>query len=559
MTYQYGGKMKKGITIIIAAIITFVVIIATIIGFNNRNQLPKSKAGFELAQVENSYKKFSEIYQEDYQNAIHEQVNLLKQKYRYDIENPLLIQNPYSTVTNGLYMYFETRKDMQVRYTVSCEGFDDYTNTVYQNDEDNLSKVHEFLMIGLITGQKNTITVELLDSKDKVKDSVTFTYDCPEAIGSYNVNQVDVVKGESTQQLSNGLYVLLGNDVEADPDNEDIKAAYISMYDNNGVLRVEMPCVSYRAHRFIFDEDGMYFSVSGGRIVRMDATGYVNRVYKLGDYLLHHDYIFGTNNDIIVLGSDYAMGTKEDLILSIDIDTAEVSVLIDLKDVFPEYYAMTEKPEGSEYLDWMHINTVDLIGEDSLLLSSRETSTIIKLDSIYDNVSIDYLIGSDEFWEGTGYEEYVLEKVGDFSLHAGQHTVTYQPDESLEEGQYYIYMYNNNNTISTTRPEYDWKSDSNYSNTGVFTKSNGANSSYYKYLVDTNERTYSLVDKIEVPYSGYVSSAQEYGGNIVIDSGRALAVWEYDSEGELIQELNFVGEHWIYRIYKYDFAGYWFK
>ena len=48
---------------------------------------------------------------------------------------------------------------------------------------------------------------------------------------------------------------------------------------------------------------------------------------------------------------------------------------------------------SSDELDWMHINTIQYIGNGSVLLSSRETSTIIKVDNIYDGPVVSYMIG----------------------------------------------------------------------------------------------------------------------------------------------------------------------
>lgn len=104
----------------------------------------------------------------------------------------------------------------------------------------------------------------------------------------------------------------------------------------------------------------------------------------------------------------------------------------------------------------MHINALQLVDKDSLIISSRETSTIIKINSIYDSPTVDYMIGSPLFWQESGYDEFLLTQIGDFSLNAGQHCVTYQQDDKLADGQYYLYFYNNNNTISTTR-DYDYK------------------------------------------------------------------------------------------------------
>ena len=67
------------------------------------------------------------------------------------------------------------------------------------------------------------------------------------------------------------------------------------------------------------------------------------------------------------------------------------------------------------------------------------------------------MIGSDNFWQESGYDSLLLNKTNDFSMQAGQHSVTYVEDNSLPQGQYYLYLYNNNLAVSTTRPDYDWK------------------------------------------------------------------------------------------------------
>lgn len=50
------------------------------------------------------------------------------------------------------------------------------------------------------------------------------------------------------------------------------------------------------------------------------------------------------------------------------------------------------------------------------------------------------MIGSDQFWNSTGYESQLLTKTSDFSMQAGQHYVTYEENNSLPKGQYYLYM-----------------------------------------------------------------------------------------------------------------------
>ena len=353
--------------------------------------------------------------------------------------------------------------------------------------------------------------------------------------------------------LSKGLYTVLGNDVTEDSEEQ----AYMRLYDNDGILRSEIPIISYRSHRILFEDNTMYFSISSTKIVGMDQTGYISKIYDTGNYKLHHDYIFDSNNNILVLASEKEAKTSENKIIMIEKDSGNITELVDLIDLLPDYYSTTSLPDGAEDLDWMHINSLALVDKTSLIISSRETSTIIKLDNIYSNPTIDHMIGSDNFWQESGYDSLLLNKTNDFSMQAGQHCVTYVDDNSLPQGQYYLYLYNNNLAVSTTRPDYDWKNDSNYSNAYYSLKK--GTSYYYKYLVDENTRTVELISSIPVAYSGYVSSAQELDGNVIIDSGIAMFWSEYSQDGTLLKTFKTTGGKFVYRVFKYDYLDYWFQ
>lgn len=58
----------------------------------------------------------------------------------------------------------------------------------------------------------------------------------------------------------------------------------------------------------------------------------------------------------------------------------------------------------------MHINTLQYLNDDSVILSSRETSSIIKIKDVSTNPSIDYIIGNEDFWKDTDYTEYLYKK-----------------------------------------------------------------------------------------------------------------------------------------------------
>ena len=86
---------------------------------------------------------------------------------------------------------------------------------------------------------------------------------------------------------------------------------------------------------------------------------------------------------------------------------------------------------------------VALLPDGSALLSARETSTIIKIDDLEGTPTLDYMIGEPSVWNGMDAQPSFLTKVGDSGDTGGQHSITVQYDSSLEDGQYYIYMFDN--------------------------------------------------------------------------------------------------------------------
>lgn len=406
----------------------------------------------------------------------------------------------------------------------------------------------------------------------------TLTYKMGALLGTEEV-EVEQTQTNDSTELGDGLYAVLGND-SAGQD-------FMFYYDNNGILRGEVPILYYRAHRLLFRDNIMYFSASTHDIVGMNNLGQIVKFYNTTDkYLLHHDYAMDDDGNLVVLATDTTKTTMQDQIITIDGDSGEITNVVDMTDLYSSYEESTATAtmgtkatdnsssasattgkasestadSDSTKKDWLHLNTIQLTGDGSAILSSRETSTIIKISDVEGDPSIDYMIGESSFWEGTDYSQYLLTKDtsdGDWPSTGGQHSVTYVEDASLPDGQYYLYLFDNNFGLSNTRPDYSWTDNIEGINTGY---TEDTNSNYYKYLVDENAGTYKLVNPFEVPYSSIVSSAEEYSdGTIVIDSGMKGTWGVYSDDGTLIQQYKMkILQSMIYRVYKYDFAGFYF-
>ena len=300
----------------------------------------------------------------------------------------------------------------------------------------------------------------------------------------------------------------------------------------------------------------MYYAYNKKGIVKVNDLGKIEKFYDLGNYTMHHDMVYDEdNNRFVILVNEDGTDTIEDIVITLDLDTGKVKKILDMKDLLPEFYLNAVKPEGKNTyggyeLDWIHMNSLSLIGDNDIVLSSRELSTIIYISNAYTDPSVKYLLTDESVTEDTSYGDLLYEKVGDFVSQAGQHSITYYTDDDLEDGEYYLYMFNNNYQGARTRPNFDW---SNYPGTGTYNE--GETSYFYQYKVNENDKTYELVKSFEIPYSSIVSDVEilDDDGNIVVGSGKDNSFGEYDNDGNLIRQFNYNSKKYAYRVFKYEF------
>ena len=218
---------------------------------------------------------------------------------------------------------------------------------------------------------------------------------------------------------------------------------------------------------------------TGDMLKRIDGLGRVVRTYPLGGYELHHDINYGPDNTVVALTEAPGRTTVEDLVIEVDLETGAVTELVDFSELMADYKdAYTHVIGATDTFfwqagewDWIHLNTVEYLpGEDSLIVSSRETSAIIKVTDVHGEPAVSYLI------------------------------------------------------------------------------------------VDENAGTYELIASFAVPYSSIVSNVAHApaGTNYVVNSGIDNTFGEYDESGELIREFSYTRTLQGYRVFKHDFAGFWF-
>lgn len=495
-------------------------------------------------------------YDEGVQERLHQVVEELK--HNSDLEwtasMPLAILNPYGTGSNGLYLYFETDMATSVSYTVHVDGLADFSAEAADASGKDYTKTHEFQLIGLVPGEVNEVTLNISGKWGNTRQTIHFTVDMPQTRSGY-ATQLEVTEGESAAAQAGGLFAMM---------RVNGYLGYGFFFDNDGVMRYEMVLEGYGLDRVLFCGDEILTCVSSSKLARINGLGQVTWVCDLGEYDLHHDIGWGADGEVLALAEERGNDTVEDRLLSIDTETGEVTELINFSTFLQEYYDITRPVSPSDDFfwqageqDWIHLNSLQYMPEsDSVILSSRETSTILKVADLHGEPALDWLAGDERIWEGTAYEDACLAQEGGFVPQYGQHCVEYYADGE-EEGVYYLSLYNNN-YLSINSRDLELTVDDSVGR-GLY-GGEGDASQVYIYRIDENQRTFSLENSFDVPYSSIVSNGSLCGedGNWTVNSGVAMVFGEYDSTGTLIREYAYECTMQNYRTFKYE-MDIWFR
>lgn len=495
-------------------------------------------------------------YDEGVQERLHQVVEELKNNsdLEWTASMPLAILNPYGTGSNGLYLYFETDMATSVSYTVHVDGLTDFTAEAADASGKDYTRTHEFQLIGLVPGEVNEVTLTISGKWGNTRQTIHFTVDMPETRSGYST-QLKVTEGESTAAQADGLFTMM---------RVNGYLGYGFFFDNDGVMRYEMVLEGFGLDRVLFCGDEILTCVSSSKLARINGLGQVTWVCDLGGYDLHHDIGWGADGEVLALAEERGNDTVEDRLLSIDTETGEMTEFINFSTFLQEYYDITRPVSPSDDFfwqageqDWIHLNSLQYMPEsDSVILSSRETSTILKVADLHGEPALDWLAGDERIWEGTAYEDACLAQVGDFVPQYGQHCVEYYADGE-EEGVYYLSLYNNN-YLSINSRDLELTVDDSVGR-GLY-GGEGDASQVYIYRIDENQRTFSLESSFDVPYSSIVSNGSLCGedGNWTVNSGVAMVFGEYDSTGTLIREYAYECTMQNYRTFKYE-MDIWFR
>ena len=94
-------------------------------------------------------------------------------------------------------------------------------------------------------------------------------------------------------------------------------------------------------------------------MAQVSRTGQVTNVFDLGDYEVHHDYVFDDNGNMLILASDKKQDSTEDVVVKLDVNSGEVTKVLDLGALFGEYKRNAKKRRWRVGLDAYQYDPVD--------------------------------------------------------------------------------------------------------------------------------------------------------------------------------------------------------
>jgi len=357
---------------------------------------------------------------------------------QYPMEEPLVVQNPYSRAPLTALVLFETEEPMEI--TVTVEGRTEETTISHTSTGFNTE--HEIQVLGLYPDMENQVTLVGETENDEITEvHLSMSTDpVPEEMLDFTLET------SKPDKMHPGLtFVSPSRSYPAGVDNNGDVRWYSSIMTYNQFIRLDngkLLMATLEENREDYDH-----LTEADMLGRVHQSITIDMENVLSSSPLHHDVIILPNDNYLALLHDGSDEYVEDEIVELDRDTGEVVHRINLKDVFPR--EMYEEYDGhqADVGDWLHVNAVwKLKNEEALLLSARQQDMILKLT--YPDGEIDWIFAHPEDWDEE-LEDYLLETTDDeLKFPAGQHAVRELPDQDGDESTLDIILFDNNRVFT---------------------------------------------------------------------------------------------------------------
>lgn len=468
--------------------------------------------------------QYEGIYKSNYQQGALAQINKLKEARAYSIDNPLFIHNPFGTNSSSLYVYFGAPTErIRLYYTVSAsdETIPDFSETMYINSANTFDL--EGQMIGLLSGQQNKILLDIRDDAGNKISKKAYILEVPAK--KSGVDQRLSLETSNNVEYTRGLLTYLVKEKDS---------SYFVFYDNNGILRSEIPTgVRQSDARILQAGNQIFYEYSDNLFALLDNLGFIVQTYSYdgGDNIIDYDYD-DTQKKVLLIVED--AGTKSrDKVVSLNLDNGEWYIIADFKNLFRSYYkSLPTTEETQETTDWLGLNYVFSVEGKDLIVLSEKLNSIIRVNNIYSQPVIRWIIAKNNQWKDTSFESLALSNSGKTDL--GRITsLAYSTSKKLKEGQLYLSLINSNKNQET-------------------------NIIFGKYLIDENQNRFRLQKSLTLPSNHSNCSAIGYGTHAIIALWDERSITEYNDKGEIMLRMVLPSTNFSYRIFKYTMDRYWF-
>lgn len=460
------------------------------------------------------------IYRSAYQEEIGQELYTLIQNNKYSLDHPLFVQNPYGTNTSSLYVYMgDSTEEIRLFYTISTENeaIPDFSETMYINH--SASEAVEGQIVGFIPGQYNKVVIDLRDASGhqlSVKAYLLYMPENEETI----VPNLALLQSQANRS-SRGLFHFLTQN--------EVGQAYYLFYDNNGILRSQIPTkVTDLTSKILQVGNRLFYECSDNVFALVDNLGKVLKFYHYKENYRLVDYDYDESNQKILFLAQNQTDQEVEVIVQLDLESK----------VWETKLRLSELVKNAK--QFLLCNLAIIKGKD-VIVCSRTQSCVIRINNIYTKPVIRWIIGNEEEWKESKYDSLLLYETGNKSTKHSLDSVKYIYSKGLDKGQFYLSLIDYNN-----QP------------TQLDGKVSRANAQFRKYIIDEYQNRYWSVQQLEFAPHSQNCTAFVYGNHIILGLGDEQEIVEYNEKGEILLRMRFPNKNSSYNINKDTMDRYWF-